>query len=137
MLERKFSKQQEYVRTNYGLNSVKRSNLLHIFVECTTESRKLQYQSRKNILFIVIYWCDTHREQQVNLYYRLKPCLQKLLILQNNHCGKASGAANLPPDLIKTCKSSLQLPLHDIYCQCWQEVEILQDMRDALNNQSV
>ena len=43
----------------------------------------------------------------------------------------------IPPYLIEICKSALLLPLHDIYCQCWQEVEILQDMRDALNNHSV
>ena len=45
--------------------------------------------------------------------------------------GKTPGSDNIPPDLIKTCNSALLLPLHEILCQCWQEWEVLQDMRDA------
>ena len=45
--------------------------------------------------------------------------------------GKAPGSDNIPPDLIKKCKSALLLPLHEILCQCWQEGEVPQDMRDA------
>ena len=32
--------------------------------------------------------------------------------------GKAPGSDNIPPDLIKTCKSALLLHLHEILCQC-------------------
>ena len=44
--------------------------------------------------------------------------------------GKAAGSDNIPPDLIKTCKSALLLQLHEILFQCWQVVEFPQNMRD-------
>ena len=45
--------------------------------------------------------------------------------------GKTRESYNIPPDLIKTCKSDMLLPLHEILCQCWQVGEVLQDIRDA------
>ena len=45
--------------------------------------------------------------------------------------GKSAGSDNIPPDLIKTCRSALLLSLHEILCQYWQEVEVPHDMRDA------
>ena len=45
--------------------------------------------------------------------------------------GKAAGSDNIPPDLIKTCKSALLLRLHEILCQRWQEGEVPQEMRDV------
>ena len=44
---------------------------------------------------------------------------------------KAPWSDNIPPDLIKKCKSALLLPVHNILYQYWQEGEVLQDMRDA------
>ena len=48
------------------------------------------------------------------------------LIIAIDHLtnGKTPGSDNIPPDLIKTCKTALLLPLHEILCQCWQEVEV-------------
>ena len=45
--------------------------------------------------------------------------------------GKASGSDGIPPDLVKHCKTTLLLPLHEVLCQCWQEGAVPQDMRDA------
>lgn len=44
--------------------------------------------------------------------------------------GKAPGAAGIPPDLIKRCKSTFLQPLHDTLCQCWREGGVPQD-KDA------
>nr|XP_027231896.1 uncharacterized protein LOC113823449 [Penaeus vannamei] len=38
---------------------------------------------------------------------------------------------NIPPDIIKAGKPALVKPLHDLLCQCWNEGEVPQDMRDA------
>ena len=43
----------------------------------------------------------------------------------------ALGSDGIPPDLVKHCKTTLLLPLHEVLCQCWQEGVVLQDMRDA------
>ena len=45
--------------------------------------------------------------------------------------GKAPGSDVFPPDLVKHCKTTLLLPLHEVLCQCWQEGAVSQDMRDA------
>ena len=45
--------------------------------------------------------------------------------------GKAPGSDGIPPDLIKHCKTTLLLPLHEVLCQCWKEGAVPQDMRDA------
>ena len=45
--------------------------------------------------------------------------------------GKAPGNDGIPPDLIKHCKTTLLLPLHDVFCQCWQEGAVPRDMRDS------
>ena len=37
--------------------------------------------------------------------------------------GKGPGVDNIALDFIKTCKSVLLLPLHEILCQCWQKGE--------------
>ena len=45
--------------------------------------------------------------------------------------GKAPGNDGIPPDLmIKHCKTTLLLPLHEVLCQCWKECAVPQDMRD-------
>ena len=43
----------------------------------------------------------------------------------------AAGSDNIPPDLIKHCKTTLLHPLHKVLCQCWREGAVPQDMRDA------
>ena len=45
--------------------------------------------------------------------------------------GKAPGSDEIPPDLIKQCKTVLLKPLYDILCCCWAEGEVPQDMRDT------
>ena len=45
--------------------------------------------------------------------------------------GKAPGRDGIPPDLVKHCKTTLLLPLHEVLCQCWQEGAVPQDMSDA------
>ena len=45
--------------------------------------------------------------------------------------GRAPGNDGIPPDLIKHCKTTLPLPLHEVLCQCWQEGAVPQDMRDS------
>ena len=37
----------------------------------------------------------------------------------------------IPSDLIKHCKTTLLLPLHEVLFQCWQEGAVPQDMRDS------
>ena len=41
---------------------------------------------------------------------------------------KAPRLGNISSYLIKKHKSALLLPLHEILCQCWQEVEVPQNM---------
>ena len=45
--------------------------------------------------------------------------------------GKASRNDGIPPELIKYCKTTLLLPLHEVLCQCWQEGAVPQHMRDS------
>ena len=45
--------------------------------------------------------------------------------------GKAPGNDGISPDLIKHCKTTLLLPLHEVICQCWQEGAVPQDTRDS------
>ena len=45
--------------------------------------------------------------------------------------GNAPGIDGIPPDLIKHCKTTLLLPLHEVLCLCWQEGVVQQDMRDS------
>ena len=45
--------------------------------------------------------------------------------------GKAPGNDGIPPELIKYCKTTLLLPLHEVLCQCWQEGAVPQGMRDS------
>ena len=45
--------------------------------------------------------------------------------------GKAPGNDGIPPDLIKHCKTTLLLPLHEVLCQFWQEGSVPQDTRDS------
>ena len=45
--------------------------------------------------------------------------------------GKAPGSDEIPPDLIKQCKTVLLEPLYDQLCKCWVEGEVPQDMRDT------
>ena len=45
--------------------------------------------------------------------------------------GKAPGSDEIPPDLIKQCKTVLLKPIYDILCCCWTEGEVPQDMRDT------
>ena len=45
--------------------------------------------------------------------------------------GKAPGSDQIPPDLIKQCKTVLLGPLYDLLCCCWTEGEVPQDMRDT------
>ena len=45
--------------------------------------------------------------------------------------GKAPDNDGIPPELIKHCKTTLLLPLHEVLCQCWQEGAVLQDTRDS------
>ena len=45
--------------------------------------------------------------------------------------GKAPGTDRILPDLIKHCKTTLLLPLHEVLCQCWKEGAVPQEMRDA------
>ncbi|KAL7877616.1 hypothetical protein SRHO_G00042590 [Serrasalmus rhombeus] len=49
--------------------------------------------------------------------------------IDNLACGKAPGNDGIPRDLIRHCKTTL---LH-IFCQCWSEGGVPQDMRDATN----
>ena len=46
--------------------------------------------------------------------------------------GKAPDNGGSPPDLIKHCKTTLLLPLHEVICQwCWQEGYVPHDTRDT------
>ncbi|XP_035663411.1 uncharacterized protein LOC118407100 [Branchiostoma floridae] len=45
--------------------------------------------------------------------------------------GKAPGMDGIPPEVIKNAKGVLLPELHDILCQCWEEGEIPQDMKDS------
>ena len=46
--------------------------------------------------------------------------------------GKATGSKNIPPYLIKHCKTTLLHPLHKVLCQCWREGAVPQDIRDDM-----
>ena len=45
--------------------------------------------------------------------------------------GKAPSSNGIPPEVIKSGKSALFEPLHDLLCLCWKERAVPQDMRDA------
>ena len=44
---------------------------------------------------------------------------------------KAPGNDGIRPELIKYCKTTILLPLHEVLCQCWQEGDVPQDMMDS------
>ena len=52
-------------------------------------------------------------------------------VIDSLAAGKAPGSDNIPPDLIKHCKTTLLHLLHEVLCQYWREGAVLQDMRDA------
>ena len=45
--------------------------------------------------------------------------------------GKSPGSDEIPPDLIKQCKTVLLKPIYEHLCSCWAEGEVPQDMRDT------
>ena len=49
--------------------------------------------------------------------------------------GKAPDNDGNPPDLIKHCKTTLLLPLHEVLCQCWQEGAQCTTGHEGLQNQ--
>ena len=61
-----------------------------------------------------------------------EPTMDKLRkVIDSLAAGKAPGSNNIPPDLIKHCKTTLLHPLYEVLCQCWREGAVPQDMRDA------
>ena len=61
-----------------------------------------------------------------------EPTMDKLSkVIDSLATGKAPGSNNIPPDLIKHCKTTLLHLLHEVLCQCWREGAVPQDMRDA------
>ena len=62
----------------------------------------------------------------------MEPTVEKLgKAIDSLASGKAPGSDGIPPDLIKHCKTTLLLPLHEVLCRCWKEGAVPQDMRDA------
>ena len=55
-------------------------------------------------------------------------CLVSLVVFS---CRMAPVNDGIPPELIKHCKNTLLLPLHEVICQCWQERAVQRDMRDS------
>ena len=51
--------------------------------------------------------------------------------IDNLASGKAPDNDGIPPELIKHCKTTLLLPLHEVLCQCWQEGAVPPHMRDS------
>ena len=45
--------------------------------------------------------------------------------------GKVPGKDGIPAEVLKCCKETLITELHEIFCLCWSEGEVPQDMRDA------
>ena len=45
--------------------------------------------------------------------------------------GRALGKDGIPAVVLKCCKGSLIIELHEILFLCWREGEVLQGMRDA------
>jgi len=61
-----------------------------------------------------------------------KPSLDELAkAIDRLLSGKAPGKDSIPAEVIKCGKSTLLEPLHKLLCQCWDEGEFPQDMRDA------
>ena len=45
--------------------------------------------------------------------------------------GKAPGKDGIRPENVKLGRGSLLTDLHAIFCLCWREGQVLQDMRDS------
>lgn len=45
--------------------------------------------------------------------------------------GKTPGSDNIPTEVLKSGKPALLGPLHSLFCKCWKEGHIPQDLRDA------
>lgn len=45
--------------------------------------------------------------------------------------GKAPGKDNIPAEVLKCCKRILATEFHGIFCVCWRENGVSQDMKDA------
>ena len=45
--------------------------------------------------------------------------------------GKAPGKDNIPVEVLKWCKEIITTELYEIFCLCWRESGVPQDMKDA------
>ena len=45
--------------------------------------------------------------------------------------GKAPGKDNIPVEVLKRCKEIITTELYEIFCLCWREGGVPQDMKDA------
>ena len=46
-------------------------------------------------------------------------------------CGKAPGNDGIPPEALKSGKTALLQPLHELLSLCWEQGYISQDIKDA------
>ena len=61
-----------------------------------------------------------------------EPTLQDVAeAIDSQQSGKAPGQDCIPPDIIKCGKEVFIGPLHTLFCKCWEEGNVPQDMRDA------
>ena len=61
-----------------------------------------------------------------------EPSVEELIkAIDSLASGMAPGNYGIPPELIKHCKTTLLIPLHEVLRQCWQEGAVSQDTRDS------
>ncbi|XP_067879797.1 dynein regulatory complex protein 1 isoform X2 [Heterodontus francisci] len=65
-------------------------------------------------------------------YYHVQPTKSELSdAIDSLASGKAPGKDGITPEIIKSAKPAILSALHELFCLCWDEGAVPQDMRDA------
>ena len=83
----------------------------------------------------VQHYCELYsRQNVVTVLEKLdnEPTLKEIKVdLDSLTSGKAPWKDNIPVEVLKCCKEIITTKLYEVFCLCWSEGGVSQDMKDA------